>query len=173
MVPVPWSYVNSWRCTGCGICCREFEVVLRFHEWLKLVQTYGVGVTGAGLSKFYVAKRPDGFCLFSTAYSGVKLCGLQSMKPLACKIWPFKIVDKPKYGSAREALFEYKGRRLFVYVDPFCPEIRWGKPTPEMTYYVVPEFIEIALGLREKQVYSTSTMLYDLYPKTRGEHRLV
>jgi hypothetical protein len=83
------------------------------------------------------------------------------MKPSACKLWPFKIADKPKYGKGREAIFNYRGRRFFVYIDPFCPEIRWGKPTVKMAYNVIPEFIEIALGLKEKQFYSTSTMLHD------------
>jgi len=95
------------------------------------------------------------------------------MKPLACKLWPFKIMDKPKYGDARKALFNHNGRRLFVYVDPSCPEIRWGKPTVKMMYKVIPEFIEIALGLKEKQLYSTSTMLYDLYPKKKWSYRII
>jgi Fe-S-cluster containining protein len=146
---------------------------LKFNEWLKLIRTYGIGVTGAGLNKFYLEKKPDGSCLFLCMSEGICLCGLQNMKPLACKLWPFKIVDKPKYGKGREAILNYKGRRLFVYVDPFCPEIRWGKPTATMTSNVIPEFIEIALGLKEKQFHSTSTMLYDLYPKTKKTFRVI
>jgi hypothetical protein len=42
-----------------------------------------------------------------------------------------------------------------------------------MMHRVIPEFIEIALGLREKQFYSTATPLYDLYPKTGWNHRLI
>jgi hypothetical protein len=95
------------------------------------------------------------------------------MKPLACKLWPFKISDTPRYGEAREAAFDYQGRRLYVYVDPFCPEILYGKPSAAMMHRVIPEFIEIALGLREKQFYSTATPLYDLYPKTGWNHRLI
>jgi len=173
MMPVPWTNVNSWRCTGCGICCNRFEVVLKFNEWLKLVQTYGAGVTNAGLSKFYLGKRADGSCVFLTASTNACLCGLQNMKPLACKLWPFKISDTPRYGEAREAAFDYQGRRLYVYIDPFCPEILYGKPSATMMHRVIPEFIEIALGLREKQFYSTATPLYDLYPKTRWNHRLI
>jgi len=95
------------------------------------------------------------------------------MKPMACKLWPFKILNKPKYGRAKEALFNYNGREFFVYIDPLCPEIRWGKPTLETVYKVIPEFIEIALGLREKQVYSTSTILNELFPQTKRKYRLV
>jgi len=78
------------------------------------------------------------------------------MKPLACKLWPFKILDQPKYGKSHEAVYNYKGRRFYIYIDPLCPEIRWGKPSPQMAQQVIPEFLEIALGWREKQVYSTS-----------------
>ncbi|OYT49720.1 zinc/iron-chelating domain-containing protein [Candidatus Bathyarchaeota archaeon ex4484_231] len=173
MMPVPWSHVSYWRCTGCGICCKKFDVVLKFDEWLRLVKTYGIGVTTAGLNKFYLNKRPDGSCVFLTQSGNISFCGLQNMKPLACKLWPFRILDKPKYGRPNEAAFNYNGRRLYVYIDPLCPEILWGKPTPKMVYKVIPEFIEIALGLREKQFYSTATPLYSLYPKTRRRYRII
>ena len=173
MVPVPWSHVSSWRCTGCGICCRRFDVVLKFNEWLRLVQTYGIGVTTAGLDRLYLGKKPDGSCVFLSSTGNVCFCGLQGMKPLACKLWPFKIVDKPRYGMANEAAYDYRGRRLYVYVDPFCPETRLGKPTPMMVHGVIPEFIEIALGLKEKQFYSTAAPLYDLYPKTNRDYKLI
>jgi len=173
MMPIPWSHVRSWRCTGCGLCCRRFEVVLKFNEWLRLVQKYGVGVTNAGLNKFYLGKKPDGTCIFLYTVNGVWFCGLQNMKPVACKLWPFKVLDRPRYGRAKEAFFSHEGKKLFVYTDPFCPEITWGKPGDEMVHKVIPEFVEIALGLREKQFYSTSTMLYDLYPRWKGSQRII
>lgn len=165
--------MNSWRCTGCGLCCRGFDVALKFNEWLNLVRTYGVGVTKAGLNKFYLQRKHDGSCLFLATANGMWFCGLQNMKPTACKLWPFKVLDKPKYGRAKEALFNYNGRRFFIYVDPLCPQIGWGKPTPKMAHNVVPEFIEIALGGREKQFYSTSMTLYDLYPKKGWGRKLI
>jgi Fe-S-cluster containining protein len=173
MMPVPWTYINSWRCTGCGICCKRFEVVLKFNEWLRLIQTYGASVTSADINKFYLGKRADGSCVFLTSSNSVCFCGLQNMKPVACKLWPFKILDKPRYGGESEAAFDYQGRRLYVYIDPFCPEILYGKPSAAMVYKVIPEFVEIALGLREKQFYTTATPLYDLYPKTRRDYRLI
>lgn len=173
MVPVPWSYVNSWYCTGCGLCCKEFDVVLRFDEWLNLVRRYGVGVTTATLNKFYIGKKTDGTCMFVYNSLGRWLCGLQHMKPTACKLWPFKISNMARYGRPQEAAFNYQGKQLFVYIDPLCPEIRWGKPSQQMTYRVIPEFAEIALGLREKQVYSTSSvyMQNDIFSSIRrGGH---
>ena len=173
MAPTPWSYVHSWRCTGCGICCREFEVVLKLDEWLNLIRTYGVGVTKAGLNKFYLEKSSDGSCIFLRMFNGVHFCGLQNMKPASCKLWPFKILDQPRYGKSQQALYDYRGRRFYIYIDPLCPEIRWGKPPLKMVDNVIPEFIDIALGLRDKQFYSTSSTLYDLYPKPRRDYRLI
>jgi Fe-S-cluster containining protein len=173
MTPVPWRYVNNWGCNGCGICCKKFNVVLKFKEWLKLVQTYGIGVTGTGLNSFYIGKRSDGSCVFLTTSRGICFCGLQVTKPLACKLWPFKILDRPKYGYVKESIFDYKGRRFYVYIDPSCPEITWGKPSTTIAYRVIPEFIDIALGLKGKQYYSTALPLYDLYPKTWNQYRLI
>jgi len=107
-----------------------------------------------------MGKKSDGSCLFLYNSFGKWFCGLQHTKPRACKLWPFKLSNKPRYGRPREAAFDYRGRRLYIYVDPFCPEIRWGKPSERTVYHVIPEFIEITLGLREKQVYSTYNMKY-------------
>ncbi|MBS7639362.1 MAG: YkgJ family cysteine cluster protein [Candidatus Bathyarchaeia archaeon] len=175
MVFAPWSRVNSWRCNGCGICCKEFEVVLTFNEWLNITKKYGIGFTKAGLNKFYMGKRADGSCIFLyMAPDGKWLCGLQNSKPLACKLWPFKILNKPKYGDAKEALFEYYGQKFYVYIDPFCPGIRWGPPSAELVYKVIPEFIEIALGIREKQIYSTMPLRPNYFIiKTKRDYRLI
>ncbi|KYH42610.1 MAG: Fe-S-cluster oxidoreductase [Candidatus Bathyarchaeota archaeon B63] len=171
MVPLPWSYVRSWRCTGCGICCVHYQVVLKFDEWLRIVHKFGVAVTGSGLNKLYLGKKPDGSCIFLTKAAGMHLCGLQDMKPTACKLWPFKIMRKPRYGRSREAIFNYRGERFYVYIDPSCPEIIWGRPTRLITEKVIPEFIEIALGTREKQVYSTGALIPNLQIKRRFSRR--
>lgn len=174
MIFVPWSYVNSWRCNGCGLCCKEFEVVLTFNEWLNITKKYGVGVTRAGLNKFYMGKRPDGSCLFLyTALNGKQLCGLQNNKPLACKIWPFKVLSKPKYGDADKSLFEYNGQKFYVYIDPFCPGIYWGVPSAELVYKVIPEFIEIALGIRQRQLYSTMQLSPNFYVMKTKKYMLI
>jgi Fe-S-cluster containining protein len=173
MVSVPWRHVNSWLCNGCGLCCREFEVVLRFDEWLNLIRTYGMSVTKAGLNSFYLGKKSDETCLFLCSLYGRWLCGLQNMKPMACKIWPFKILGHPRYGSAREAIFRYNERDFFVYVDSFCPQISWGQPTPELVRKIIPEFIEIALGTRKKQAYSTSSTMSSLFPPANRDYKLI
>ncbi len=158
MPPVPWRYVRSWSCIACGICCKGFGVVLSFPEWVNVVRAYGVGATQPGLNGFYLKKRDNGSCVFLYNLFGRWVCGLQSMKPLACKIWPFKVLDTPKFGRPNEACYNYVGRKLFIYVDPVCIGTQWGEPTREFASRTLSEFVEIALGLRRKQLYSTADL---------------
>jgi len=173
MAPVPWRYVHNWRCTACGRCCSGFKVVLGFDEWLSIVEMYGVGVTETDGRKFYLRRRPDGTCVFLYNFSGMRLCGLQDAKPRACKLWPFKVLTWPKYGNAEKASYPYLGRTFYVYVDPECPEISWGPPSWTFTHQVIPEFIELAVGIREKQEKSTSDVpkQHPLYLKARMKLR--
>jgi len=149
-------------------------VVLNFNEWLNIIKTYGVGATEASLNRFYLGKKADGSCLFLGKIGDRYYCALQSMKPRACKLWPFKITSKPKFGRAKEAWYDYGQKRIYIYVDPFCRGIRWGTPSARLIYKVLPEFIEIALRLREKQVYTTANLPYDpFYLKLKHERRLI
>jgi len=159
MTAVPWSYVSSWSCIACGECCRRYNVVLNYNEWVNIVRRFGVGVTRPSPYKFLLRRRSDGSCVFLYRVMGHWVCGLQDMKPQACKLWPFKVYSYPKYGRPNEAVYPYLGRKFYVYVDPFCRGIRWGTPTPTYMYRVIPEFIDIALGRREKQYYSTSRLV--------------
>jgi len=167
MRPVPWSYLNSWNCIACGLCCKEYEVVLRFPEWLRIVKNFGVEATVPSLNKFYLKKGNDGSCIFLQRVGDLWICSLQNMKPQACKLWPFKIYPYPKYGRPNEALYRYFENKFFVYVDPACIGIRWGKPSWTYREKIVPEFIQIATGLLEKQHYSTAgirTLRLDVKP---------
>jgi len=168
-MPIPWRYVESWNCIACGICCQGYQVVLGFNEWVNLVRTYGVGVTQPGIDKFYLGKKGDGTCIFLYKFFDTWLCGLQDTKPKACKLWPFKILSKPEFGRPNEAAYKYGDKNFFVYVDPSCIGVRWGKPTSEFTYRALTELVEIATGLREKQYYSTSRIPYrPQYFRVRG-----
>lgn len=125
---------------------------------MSIVRDYGISATEPGLNKFYLKRRDDDTCVFLSNYYTKWVCGLQHMKPLACKLWPFKILDAPRFGSPGEASYSYGGKRLFIYVDPLCVGIRWGKPTHEFMHETLSEFVEIALGLRTKQSYSTGKL---------------
>jgi len=156
MIPVSWRNVKSWNCVECGMCCKDYKVVLDFNEWVNIVRNYGVETTKPGVSKLFLEKKSDGNCCFLTNLGDNCLCGLQYMKPKACKIWPFKIFSSPKFGIPREAVYRYRNNNVYIYVDPACTGLRFGKPTQEFTYRTLPEFIEVAVGLRENQFHSTS-----------------
>jgi Fe-S-cluster containining protein len=158
MLPVPWRYVQNWNCTACGLCCKGFEVVLDFPEWINVVKNYGMEFTQPGISRFYLNKKSDDSCVFLYNFYGKWLCGLQHMKPIACKLWPFKISDTPKYGRPKEAVYNYGEKKLYVYVDPLCSGFQWGKPNQSFFKETLSEFVNLALGASRKQLYSTSQL---------------
>jgi len=169
MGPIPWRYVESWNCIACGKCCMGFEVILSFPEWVNIIRSYGVGVTEASINKFHLKRRSNGSCIFLCKYFDQWLCGLQQMKPTACKLWPFKILSRPEFGRPEEASYNYKNQRLYVYVDPLCIGIRWGNPDQLFIHKTMTELVEIALGLRAEQHYSTSKIPYrPIYYGIRG-----
>jgi Fe-S-cluster containining protein len=159
MLPIPWKYVQDWNCTACGLCCKGFDVVLDFPEWMNIIKVYGVSFTEPGISRFYLKRKSDGTCVFLCNFYGRWFCALQRMKPVACKLWPFKISDKPKYGRPNEAVYNYGEKRLYVYVDQSCPGLQWGYPAQSFMNETINEFVDLALGLRQKQFYSTSRLL--------------
>ena len=152
---VPWRHVADWKCTACGNCCRLYSVILNFHEWLKIVKNYGVEQTVSGLDKLFIKRAGDGSCAFLYDLPSVSACGLQHMKPKACKIWPFKILDRPKFGYASEAAYRYGENCLFIYVDTMCNGLRYGVPTWEFAKGTLKEFVEIAAGFRANQYKTT------------------
>ena len=153
---IPWRSVRSWHCSGCGDCCKRYTVQITIQEWLNLPKTFGYNFVTQDLSGFYLGKTADGRCPFLWRSMGRILCGIQGMKPLACKIWPFRILDRPKYGRADEAHFNYRNRDFYVYLVPRCVGINWGKPSEHLVKIVIPEFIDVKLGLQKRQLYSTA-----------------
>jgi len=160
MTPVPWRYVQDWNCIACGFCCKGYDVVVDFPEWLKIVKEYGAGFTEPGISRFYLKRKSDGTCVFLYNFYGRWLCALQErMKPIACKLWPFKISDRPRYGRPNEAVYKYGEKKLYVYVDPSCVGLRWGSPNYSFVNEALSEFVDLAVGLRHKQCFSTSRLV--------------
>ncbi len=158
MIFVPWRHIANWNCIACGKCCRLYSVVLSFPEWLKIVKNYGAGKTASGIDKLFIKRRNDGSCAFLYRFSNVYLCGLQYMKPKACKLWPFKVLSKPKYGHANEAVYYYGGGRFFLYADSSCSGLMYGTPTEEFASHTLKEFVEIAFGLRNSQIKTTANI---------------
>ena len=157
---VPWRNVADWNCKACGYCCKLYSVVLSFPEWLNITKTFGTETTIATLDRFFIKRVDDGNCAFLCSDSENYYCGLQNMKPDACKIWPFKILSEPKYGEANQAAYDYRGVRFYIYVDTMCSGLRYGTPTWEFHNLKIKEFTELALGLRRDQCKTTRTVNY-------------
>lgn len=154
---VPWRYIADWRCTSCGMCCKCYSVVLSFPEWLHIVHTYGVEYTASGLTKLFITRRTDGSCAFLSDFPKPSTCELQSTKPRACKIWPFKIQVQPEFGYRNQASYQVGESKLHIYADPACRGLTWGVPTWEFTNSTLREFIEIAMGIRQTQYKTTGS----------------
>ena len=145
MLFVPWRYIADWKCITCGRCCKFYSVVLSFPEWLRIVKNYGVDKTVSNLDKLFIMRRSDGSCLFLNKFSNMHLCGLQHMKPKACKLWPFKVLSKPKYGYENESIYHYRGSEFYIYADSTCCGLIYGKSTEKFVKHTLKELMEIAL----------------------------
>ncbi|MGA2682962.1 MAG: YkgJ family cysteine cluster protein [Candidatus Bathyarchaeia archaeon] len=154
---IPWQNIADWHCKACGYCCKLYSVALNFPEWLRLTKTFGVETTITGIDRFYIKRAGDGSCTFLCNDANNYFCGLQNMKPDACKIWPFKVLTEPKYGEAKQATYDYRGFRFYIYGDDMCCGLRFGTPTWDFQHTTIREFAEIALGLRNVQNKTTRT----------------
>jgi uncharacterized protein len=152
---VPWRNVADWHCKACGYCCKLYSVVLGFPEWLKITKAFGAETTVSDMSRFYIKRAGDGSCAFLCCNSLNYSCGLQGMKPEACKIWPFKVLSEPKYGEPKQAEFDFGKAKLYVYADTMCSGLRYGEPTWDFRYTTIKEFTELALGIRQVQYKTT------------------
>ena len=167
MLYVPWQFIEDWKCNSCGICCRQYSVVLNFQEWLRIIKKYGIELTASDLTRLYIKRKNDGTCSFLCDFTSPSLCGLQHMKPEACKLWPFKVLGTPKYAYAQQAAYNYCGKTLFVYADSNCKGLNYGKPSWDFANFTVKEFTEIALGFNSRQTKSTA----NLYSYVRNPFR--
>jgi hypothetical protein len=154
---VPWQNVADWRCKACGYCCKLYSVVIGFPEWINICKNFGSETTVAGLNRFYIKRQSNGDCSFLCNHANTYYCGLQNMKPEACKIWPFKVLAEPKYGEPNQAAYDYMGKKLYVYADTMCSGLRYGAPTWDFRYTTIKEFTELALCIRQVQYKSTRT----------------
>jgi hypothetical protein len=134
---VPWRRAASWHCEACGRCCLEYTPKLTFYEFLKLKDT-GFVVEKSG--RYYIRKIGRR-CPFQIG----RFCRLQNdLKPLSCRLFPFSIHKR----GEEEALYEYMGEELFVYVDPFCKNVRLGRATKSFEE-LVRDAVSIAYGKKK------------------------
>jgi hypothetical protein len=79
------------------------------------------------------------------------------MKPIICKLWPFKVFPATQRRRHNYARFHYKTGDFFVYLNPYykiCPGINKG--APKDLPLIVKEIIEIYHNLSRDQQYSTA-----------------
>ena len=156
---VPWSRVESWSCRACGECCKWFSIPLTLHEYAKISHSYGHHAFTLSLGRAYLRKRADDRCLFQFRIGGRWLCGLQAEKPYICRMWPFTVSRNPIHGRSQAARWDSPHGRTYIYVDPRCPTITFGKPSNHLLSKVLPEFVEMAFGKRIHQENSTCTSI--------------
>jgi len=156
---IPWRRVKSWECSACGECCKWFKVPLMMDEYAFMMNTFGCSCLDLDVGRAYLARRLDGRCIFQFPSNGRWICGLQRTKPLVCKLWPFILMGRPKYGRSELASFTDGYSKYYVYVDPKCRGLRWGEPSRTIAERILPEIIRISLEKGRDQVYSTSRTL--------------
>jgi hypothetical protein len=78
------------------------------------------------------------------------------MKPMACKIFPFRLHKEPIYKRGDNSQITFNGESYHLYLDPACKGVILGNPNERFTKMIVPEILKIGLGVAQKQKYSTS-----------------
>lgn len=157
---VPWTEVNSWACKACGNCCVGYRVPLKMDEMVNVTNYYGPGVLEYGLGKAYLRNQPDGRCVFQNPLMGRWICTLQGTKPTACRLFPFRIHNKPVYKRGDGAAVTFRGQTLYLYLDSECEGIVLGQPGERFKDLIVPEIVSMGLGLQVKQKYTTSKSIH-------------
>jgi len=148
----PWRIFRTWTCLLCGECCRKYFVPLSKKEAFRIRWKYGRETVVRKNGKFYLAKI-NGECIFLKNNT----CSIQEDKPLACKLWPFYIYEKPKRDKDKQlAKFTFGSKVFYVYVDQFCKGLNTGLTPIE---FAVKEAIQIYLRERKTQTYTTSPFI--------------
>ncbi len=152
---IPWRYVRSWECLACGTCCKRFVAPLTTYEYIMITRHFGHFVVEMSGAKPRLRSLQNG-CIFLAE----GLCSLQAlgMKPLACRLWPFAVREKPlKAYSHERALFEYRGSEYYVYIHSACRGI--GKGNPATFRLAIQEAVEISLNPERPLQHLTSPLV--------------
>lgn len=164
---IPWRKIKAWSCLGCGSCCTHFRIILRPYEYALLTAVYGQETIQIDSTGNPCLRKVGGRCIFQDSYGWCILQPL-GMKPLACKIWPFVVCSEAKSRyNPDEALFTYKGRDYYIYVDRSHPCQGFNVGTLEKLYSTITEIIELQLKPSRQQLYSTYTLNPEYITVTR------
>ncbi len=153
---IPWTSINNWACQACGNCCIGYRVPLKMDEFVRVTNTYGPDKVEYGLGKVYLRVGPNRRCIFQRPTMSRWICTLQGMKPLACRIFPFRLHKNPIYKRGDNSLISFNGEKYHLYLDPVCKGVIHGKPSERFVNMVIPEILKTGIGIAQKQKYSTS-----------------
>jgi len=153
---IPWSEVSSWACKACGKCCLGYRVPLKPDEYARVAKMYGFNVVDYGLGKIYLKHGQGNRCIFQRPSQGRWICSLQGIKPMACRLFPFRLHSKPVYSRGDRSEYHFGGRKYHIYLDPDCSGVNPGKPSARFVNSIIPEILRSGMGARFKQKYTTS-----------------
>jgi len=136
---------------------------LRGVEYVKILNEFGLSALKFSLGQICLNKRFDNRCVFQYRRGLEWLCGLQKDKSISCKLWPFVVFTRPKYGRASESTYKYHESKYYIYVYPQCQGLTYCCSSPHLLR-VLSEVIEIWDGMRKDQFYSTSRTLSSSSP---------
>ncbi len=129
-------------------------------EKVRITNQYGQVVLSYGLGKTYLRNQSNGRCTFQRPLMGRWICTLQEQKPTACRLFPFRLNNKPIYKRGDNARVQMGDKTYYLYMDPNCKGITLGKPTERFARQIVPEIVRIGMGLPVKQRFTTSKSIH-------------
>jgi len=153
---IPWREVANWGCRACGNCCIGYRVPLKMDEFVKVGNACGQSVFEYGMGKVYLRNGPDRRCVLQRPLMDRWICTVQGLKPTACRLFPFRIQNKPVYPRGDNSSYKLGDKTYYIYLDSACEGIILGQPTQRFATQVLPEILRNGLGNAQKQKYSTS-----------------
>ena len=113
---IGWRKAKKWKCVRCGLCCIKYTVRLTPQEAIYLSKVVPIEQDEKG----FILKRAGVPCPFLEYSVMGARCKIYFEKPWVCRAFPFIVCKHPKYGDEKEALYTYKGRNYYVYVQSDC-----------------------------------------------------
>ncbi|MBO3840179.1 MAG: YkgJ family cysteine cluster protein [Thermoproteota archaeon] len=140
---IPWKLVKDWECKFCGNCCINHKIPLLFEEYAKIEPKYGPRSVEPGERMFYVKLLRDGKCYFLKKQGEKYFCRIHNEKPYVCRMFPFRVLRKPKYGNEELSEFKYRTEVFYVYLNRECNGVKLGNSSIRFIERVMPEFVKI------------------------------
>jgi len=147
---VPWKDVRNWECQKCSVCCYQYTVPLTEEE-VEFFKKKDPKLVYQSEDTWYLHREKDKPCVFLSRSDGVKYCGIQSTKPVSCKMYPFYVTQADE-NTPEAAIFELDGQKYCVNVSTFCKGLNKGHNIEE----VIPEAIYFWLRKDINQTLTTS-----------------